>query len=263
MQWYYSTHGQRLGPVPHAELERLIEAGTLTGDTLLWRQGMDQWKTLDDVRTRDPAMFAFTPPPPLPEPTPASAPMGGVETPAPARRPMRLELEESRPPPPEVLFYAGFWRRAGAFLIDSILWLFVWNILTNVVALLVFPEMKQINEAILAAGGPLRYQPSPEEAVLVLKASGTILLIGFVWAVIYDLVFITRFSATPGKLLFGLRIVTATNKPPGFLRIVARCMAKVLSGVPTLFIGYLIVAFDDQKRSLHDFLCSTRVVKKR
>ncbi|HEY9248207.1 MAG TPA: DUF4339 domain-containing protein, partial [Rariglobus sp.] len=43
MQWYYSIDGQRLGPVPHAELERLIQAGTITGDALIWRQGMDQW----------------------------------------------------------------------------------------------------------------------------------------------------------------------------------------------------------------------------
>jgi len=28
------------------------------------------------------------------------------------------------------------------------------------------------------------------------------------------------------------------------------------------YIGYLIVAFDDQKRALHDHICNTRVIYK-
>ncbi|MDF3059184.1 MAG: transporter [Rariglobus sp.] len=92
---------------------------------------------------------------------------------------------------------------------------------------------------------------------------GALMLVTIVWAVLYDLIFIPRFAATPGKLLFGLRLVSTNNKPLGFGRIVARSLARVLSGFPTFFIGFLIVAFEDQKRGLHDFLCGTRVVKKR
>ena len=49
MQWYYAIADQRLGPVSHAELERLIEKGSLIGRSLVWRKGMDQWETLDAV----------------------------------------------------------------------------------------------------------------------------------------------------------------------------------------------------------------------
>lgn len=259
MQWYYAIDGQRLGPVPHAELERLVRAGTVTGETLLWRQGMDQWKTLAEVKERDPAMFADDTPPPLP----AEANLFPEDdTPVVAPRSPGLPFDE-HPAVPEAVLYAGFWRRAGAFLVDAILWLFVWQILSNIVVMLVFPEMVKMAEAIKVAGGGMAYKPTPEEMVLLLKFTGLVMLVGLVWAATYDVIFLRRFSATPGKLLFGLQVVRANGEPLGVARIIARCLVKGLAGIPTLCIGYLIVAFDDQKRGLHDFFCSTRVVKKR
>lgn len=256
MQWYYSTGGQRLGPVTHEEMERLIQAGTVTDEALLWRKGMGQWKTLREITSLNPALFGEGPPP-LPRGDPEAVDDGR------ARRAMRLAPEAERAAPPEVLFYAGFWRRAGAFLLDGLLWLFIWNLLSTLVTALLLPESKALNESILAAGGPFKYQPTPEETLILLKTSAVGLVIGLVWAVVYDVIFLSRFGATPGKLAFGLRVVTASNKPLGLMRIVARALLRIVSGMPTLFIGFLIAAFDDQKRSLHDYACGTRVVKKK
>lgn len=261
MQWYYAIDGQRLGPVPHAELERLVQSGTVKGDTLLWRQGLDQWKTLAEVRERDPAMFAEVPPP-LPEMGAEHHETSVEATPDVVRRASGLSFDE-KPAAPEVLIYAGFWRRAGAFLVDTILWLFVWHILSNIVVLLVSPEMVKLAEKIAASGGGMAYKPTPEEMVQLLRFSGLMMVIGVIWAVVYDVIFLRRFSATPGKMLFGLRVVQANGEPVGFVRIVGRSFAKMIAGFPTLFIGFLIVAVDDQKRGLHDFFCNTRVVKKR
>lgn len=257
MQWYYSINGQRLGPVPHEELERLIQSGTVTGSALVWRQGMDAWKSLEDVRTRDPAMFSL-PPPPLP-----GEAADADEAPSTYRRPMRLELDEKKPVAPEVMLYADFGRRTGAFFIDLILWFIVWQLLANLMGAWFFPEVVKITEAITAGGGAMSYKPSPDEMTVLLKFTGFVMLLGVVWAVVFDLIFLLRFSATPGKLLFGLRLVRANNKPLGFGRIVMRSLAKGLSGFPTLGIGFLIAAFDDQRRGLHDLLCNTRVVLKR
>lgn len=270
MQWYYSTDGQRQGPVTHTELERLIQAGTVTDEALLWRQGMGQWKTLREISSVNPALFAGVPPP-LPgrmretvgDTSGTSASDHAEESATHARRPMRLEREEERPAPPEVLFYAGFWRRAGAFVLDGLLWMFIWNILSSVAAAFLFPEAKAINEAILAAGGPFKYQPSAEDAVVLFKTAALGMVIGVVWAVVYEVMFLRRYGATPGKLAFGLRVVKANNKPLSVPRILARALMRIISGMPTLFIGFLIAAFDDQKRSLHDYVCGTRVVKKR
>jgi len=258
MQWYYAINEQRLGPVPHAELERLVQAGTLRGDALLWRQGMDQWKTLAEVKERDPAMFAAEAPPPLPEP----AVLAEEETSASMRRTPAISVEETAAVP-EALVYAAFWQRTAAFLVDAIIWLFVWQILSNIVVLVGFPEMVKMTESIAVSGGSMSYKPTPEEMVVLVKFSALVLVVGLIWAVVFDLIFLRRFSATPGKLLFGLRVVQSNGEPLGLGRIVARTIAKGIVGVPTLGIGYLIVAFDDQKRGLHDFFCTTRVVKKR
>lgn len=44
MEWYYAIDGQRLGPVSLHEMARLVAAGTVTADTLVWRAGMAQWQ---------------------------------------------------------------------------------------------------------------------------------------------------------------------------------------------------------------------------
>jgi len=46
-----------------------------------------------------------------------------------------------------------------------------------------------------------------------------------------------------------------------YLRAFARHFAEFLSGI-ILGIGYLMVAFDREKRALHDHICNTRVIKK-
>jgi uncharacterized RDD family membrane protein YckC len=255
MQWYYAIDDQRLGPVSHEEFEQLVQSGKVTADSLIWRKGMDQWKTLGEVQVRDPALF--TVPPPLPV---AAAPVvvtdEDMAEPV-VRRAPRLEAEEEKPKAPEVLLYAGFWQRAGAHLVDLALWWVVWQVFTGIVGAIYFPEAVAI-----AQKGP-GHQANADEVLVLLRFFGAVTVIGVIWAIIYDAVFILRFGATPGKLLFGLRLVRANGKPLGFPHIVGRCLAKGLAGLPTLGIGYLIVAFDDQKRGLHDFFARTRVVKKR
>ncbi|MET0263695.1 MAG: RDD family protein [Rariglobus sp.] len=260
MQWYYANDGQRLGPVTHTELERLVQAGTITSETLLWKQGMNEWQTLNDIRAKSPALIGGgPPPPPLPDRVVGAAEPAFEPAPA-VRRTPSLHLDEA-PEKPPVLVYAGFWRRTGAAFVDFSLWFFVWQILANIVGLKFFPEMLKITESIQAAGGGFNYQPKPEEAILVLKFTGLILLVGVVWSLVYDLLFLSKLSATPGKLLFGMRLVRGNGEALGASRIIARSLAKVMV-VFTLGIGYLIVAFDDQKRGLHDYFCDTRVVKK-
>ncbi len=69
-------------------------------------------------------------------------------------------------------------------------------------------------------------------------------------------------SATPGKAALNLVIIdTRTGGPIGRGQAVGRYFAYVLSGM-LLGIGYLMAAFDGRKRSLHDRICNTLVVKK-
>ena len=50
MNWYYEKDGQRQGPVPDAELDRLIASGHVTATTLVWREGMANWTPLAQAR---------------------------------------------------------------------------------------------------------------------------------------------------------------------------------------------------------------------
>lgn len=48
-QWYYGSQGQQNGPMAESELRRLIGQGTITQATLVWREGLLEWKPLSSV----------------------------------------------------------------------------------------------------------------------------------------------------------------------------------------------------------------------
>jgi hypothetical protein len=48
--WYYLTNGQQQGPVSEEQFGRLITAGAITLDTLVWKEGRANWEPLAQVR---------------------------------------------------------------------------------------------------------------------------------------------------------------------------------------------------------------------
>jgi hypothetical protein len=50
MTWHYAAGGERHGPIDDTELDRLIAAGAVTGDTLVWHAGLDGWRPLREAR---------------------------------------------------------------------------------------------------------------------------------------------------------------------------------------------------------------------
>ena len=67
-------------------------------------------------------------------------------------------------------------------------------------------------------------------------------------------------GATVGKLILGLRVVDDQGARISFLRATGRFFAKIISGI-ILLIGYIMAAFTDRKRALHDIIAGTLVVK--
>jgi hypothetical protein len=49
MNWYYEFGGQRQGPISKEEIDRLVVAGTISLNTLVWKEGMETWAALKDV----------------------------------------------------------------------------------------------------------------------------------------------------------------------------------------------------------------------
>jgi uncharacterized RDD family membrane protein YckC len=59
-----------------------------------------------------------------------------------------------------------------------------------------------------------------------------------------------------------MRIIDAAGNPPGAARAFGRMVASILSGIP-FGLGYLWAAWHPEKRTWHDSLAGTWVIKPR
>jgi len=139
--------------------------------------------------------------------------------------------------------YAGFWLRWVACVIDGIL---------LGVPLSIFVLMG-VMAGILSAG----HDPSPAGMLFLF------LLIPFAFAVswLYSAgMESSSAQGTVGKRILGLRVTDETGRRISFARATGRHFAKILSGIP-FNIGYIMAAFTEQKRALHDMVAKTLVVR--
>ncbi len=246
MNWYYAVSGQQQGPISDTELDALVTSGSITATTLVWREGMSEWQPLSQVRggmaapggtslnggavcSQCQQIFP-----------PDQVIRFGETNVCAACKPMFVQkLKEGVNVVPGYLDYAGFGIRFAAKLLDGIL-----------LGMIVFVPMVVVtmflggNNPGMLLGVQVLFQ------VLFYAAWGS-----------FTIFFIGRFGATPGKMACGLRVVSGDGSPIGYGRATGRFFAEILS-VWVCCIGYLITVFDHQKRSLHDHICNTRVVRK-
>jgi hypothetical protein len=144
MDWYYAEGQQQRGPVSDADLDNLARAGTIRGDTLVWREGMDNWQAYEQVRL--PRMAT------MPAAGPVAPAAGPVDVPPPdgavcvqcgnifakdqvirfgdswvcgnCKSSYVQRLKEGAALP-GVVEYAGFWTRFGAKFVDRLIMRFV------------------------------------------------------------------------------------------------------------------------------------------
>lgn len=77
--WYYLDNTLRQGPVDRSALDKLIATGTITGATLVWRQGLPQWTAAAEVEELRPTLARAA------APTSGPPPAGRPEPKTPAR----------------------------------------------------------------------------------------------------------------------------------------------------------------------------------
>lgn len=245
MTWHYLEGQEQRGPVTEADLEALARSGKITNETYVWREGMAQWQPYGQVKA-PPAAFA-----------PAAAPGGvicsecgrsfppdqvirhGNASICAACKPVFLQKLKEGVTVSGALNYAGFWIRFGAKLLDIV-----------VLAVVTVPTSLALNG----------FQPSEGLGFARFGVSTTInLLVGAA----YYTVLVGKFGATVGKMAAGLKIVNPDGTPVSYAKAAGRFFAaEYISGCFTLGIGYLMIAWDDEKRALHDRICATRVIKK-
>jgi uncharacterized RDD family membrane protein YckC len=141
--------------------------------------------------------------------------------------------------------YAGFWIRFRAALIDAIIIGFA-------------------SAAVQAVLVPSLLTPNPS----VVRTSANVALIGLVYllsiaiAASYEGLFVARMGATPGKLALKLKVVRPDGGNVSLGRAFGRYFAKLISAA-ILLIGYIMAAFDPEKRAMHDRIVDTRVIRTR
>ena len=251
MNWFYALNGQQAGPVDDAELDRLVQVGTIDSSTLVWYSGMAQWQPYAEARRSVSA----------PAGSPARATVGEGQAQCsqcgnvlPADEIVRVEnfnvcaqckpmllqrMREGVTPAGGYglgrLNFAGFWIRFGAVFLDGI-GLAIFNFLSSLLLV-----------AILGQGNT--------------TATILTLVLQYAVAISYETYFIGRYGATLGKMACGIQVVRPDGGRVTYGQAFGRYFAKVLSAL-ILGIGYFMAAFDEQKRALHDQLCDTRVVVK-
>jgi len=118
--------------------------------------------------------------------------------------------------------------------------------------------VQKIKEGVSVAGILI---PSTKDTSLVFIIPVVMQLFNIVIAAAYTTWFLGKFSATPGKMACKLKVVQPDASMLSYPRALGRYFAEWISGM-ILMIGYIMAAFDDQKRSLHDRICETRVIRK-
>jgi uncharacterized RDD family membrane protein YckC len=136
---------------------------------------------------------------------------------------------------------AGFWIRFAAVIIDGVI-----TTLIYLVPFLIW----------LFSGDNL---PEEGEALVAPTWLNWLsYLIGFV----YSVVFLANWGATPGKRLLNIYVLDGQGRQRiGYIRAIVRTLSTILSAL-ILFIGYIMVAFRQDKRALHDLIAGTYPTQK-
>lgn len=253
MLWYYANEGKRVGPVDEDEFEALVETGIIIADTLVWNETLPKWLRYDEIG-QDASVGQ--------EPSQSSASQiffrdtagqgatrcyecGRYFNPndmirykeawvCASCKPIFVQRLKEGVLVSGTMEYGGFWIRFLAKFLDNI----IQGVLGNIIGFIV---------RLLIPGGNLE--------ILILY------MIGIGVGAAYTTFFLGKYAATPGKMACGLKVVTSDGGQVSYGRALGRHFAEILSGM-ILAIGYIMAAFDEEKRTLHDRICDTRVLKK-
>lgn len=135
--------------------------------------------------------------------------------------------------------YAGFWLRAAGGLIDLIV----------------------ILVAAVAVGAVIGMTLGAIAPIHAPRSVGIVIVVVLSW-LYFAFLESTSHSATLGKVAVGLKVVTAQGQRLSFGRATARYLCKYVSGA-MLGGGFIMAAFTDRKRGLHDMIAGTVVVRTR
>ncbi len=145
--------------------------------------------------------------------------------------------------PIPMLQYAGFWKRFAAIIIDLII--------------LAIPVIGISFLIMSALAGPLPARPGPKTEVASQVVGGFACIVLWMY---FALLESSRYEATFGKQVMGLKVTNMNGHTISFARASGRFWGKWLSILP-IYIGFVMAGFTPKKQALHDIIAGTLVIK--
>lgn len=248
MNWFYADAGKQLGPVSKEEFDALVESGKIGPSTLVWHDGLKDWQPLRSVSLESP------------DPLTAMVRCSECFKEVPQEEAIKYKDVWVCVTCKNAFFqkvregqnvsgrfeYVGFWPRVGAKLIDAvILWI------AEMVVMIPFWVSMFRSFSSNTPPGPI----SPFFSLFMYPVI-------FGISIGYNVYFLGKYGATPGKMVLGLKVITSDGGAITYTKGLVRGLAEMLSGL-ICYIGYLMVIFDSEEhKALHDMICDTRVVRK-
>ena len=140
------------------------------------------------------------------------------------------------------VIYAGFWLRALAYLLDSLLV----GIVTGI--LILRPLMEH---AGISADNPWILITGDSRQIIAINL--LVAMAGWLyWASLES----STWQATLGKRVFGLQVTDMEGKRISFARASGRHFGKII------FVGFILAGFTEKKQALHDMMAACLVIRK-
>ena len=219
MEYYYlDINNERQGPLSSEQFHALVEKGTVTPNTMVWKHGMSDWQ-----------------------------PYGSLK-----KAHSRATIEKNRTGVRAPLLYAGFWIRVIPKIVDGVL--------LSIIILVPFLIFLPLGIEAIGTGN-IDSLPQNASGIFFLIFFFLVLL-GTLNAIIVPTFFLSIFAATPGKMLFGLKVYRKDGEKLSFPRALLRVLLDNFLSNPFWIIAYTIAAFHPEKAALHDLIAGTRVVHK-
>jgi len=234
MEYYFIIENQnQKGPF---SLNEIIEMN-LSENTLVWKKGLKDW-----IKLKDLSDYKKNVSPPIPKTEQPIIPTT-IEV-AENHEPELKNKDNDEEPIIESELkstmhnYAGFWLRLVAFFIDFALMFFITSFVWAILQLPI-----PVGSESLFSG-------------FVFKNPLGI-LVGWLFYASFES---SKFQATPGKAILGLKVTDDSVGKIGFGQASGRFFGKILSGL-IIGIGYLMIGFTKNKQGLHDQMAHTYVLK--
>lgn len=268
MNWFFVNAGQQAGPISDIQLDEYILGGKILPDTLIWREGMENWQPCKEIRPAlafkaRPSAIAVADSPRKSngettvevvcsecgalQPRDNAVKQGDVWICA-ACKPIHIQkIKEgvAAKTSTHAMDYAGIGPRAVAKLLDGLIIGLPGMLLIGLIVVFGLPAIT-------------RNRGSAEGTALTMLFLISLVILAMVTFQIWCL---PKYGATPGKRIMRLRVVTADGGDISWGRSIGRFFGEWINGMIPFWIGYIIAAFDDQRRTVHDHIAGTRVIK--